>query len=53
MTGKSINKIEAITIAHAAAAIAGMVDAVPEFPEEIKKYHFINAWNLQQVSDDF
>jgi len=34
MNGKSINKIEAITIAHAAAAIAGMVDAVPEFPEE-------------------
>ncbi len=34
MNGKNINKIEAITIAHAAAAIAGMVDAVPEFPEE-------------------
>lgn len=34
MNGKSINKIEAITIAHAASAIAGMVDAVPEFPEE-------------------
>jgi len=34
MNGKSINKIEAITIAHAAAAIAGMVDAMPEFPQE-------------------
>ena len=34
MNGKSINKIEAITIAHAAAAISGMVDAAPELPEE-------------------
>jgi len=35
MNGK-INKINAITLAHASAAIAGMVDAVPEIPEEKK-----------------
>lgn len=34
MNGKRINKIEAITIAHGATAIAGMVEAQPEFPEE-------------------
>lgn len=34
MTGKRINRIEAITLAHAAAAIAGMVEAQPEIPEE-------------------
>ncbi len=34
MNGIRVNKIEAITIAHAAAAIAGMVDAKPKFPEE-------------------
>ncbi len=34
MNGIRINKIEAITIAHAASAIAGMVDAKPVFPEE-------------------
>ena len=34
MNGIRINKIEAITIAYAASAIAGMVDAKPLFPEE-------------------
>ncbi len=36
MNGERINRIEAITLAHAAAAIAGMVDAQPEIPEERK-----------------
>ena len=31
-----INRIEAITLARAAAAIAGMVEAVPQIPEERK-----------------
>lgn len=34
MNGKRINRIEAITLAHAASAIAGMVEAQPEIPEE-------------------
>ena len=34
MNGIRINKIEAVTIAYAASAIAGMVDAKPLFPEE-------------------
>ncbi|MEM2878889.1 MAG: Tm-1-like ATP-binding domain-containing protein, partial [Candidatus Hadarchaeales archaeon] len=33
MTGR-INKVNATTLAHAAAAISGMVDAKPEFPPE-------------------
>lgn len=36
MTGKRINRIEAITLANAAAAIAGMVDAELEIPEQRK-----------------
>jgi len=34
MNGERINRIEAITLAHAASAVAGMVDAQPEIPEE-------------------
>lgn len=34
MNGKHINRIEATTLAIAAAAMAGMVDARPEMPEE-------------------
>jgi uncharacterized protein (UPF0261 family) len=36
MTGKRINRIEAITLAQAASAIAGMVQAQPQIPEERK-----------------
>jgi uncharacterized protein (UPF0261 family) len=36
MNGRRINRIEAITLAHAACAIAGMVDAHPEAPEDRK-----------------
>ncbi|MBM3710563.1 MAG: UPF0261 family protein, partial [Actinobacteria bacterium] len=35
MNGK-INKINAITLAHAASAIAGMVNSLPEIPEDKK-----------------
>ena len=34
MNGKRVNRIEAITLAHAASAIAGMSEAQPEIPEE-------------------
>jgi uncharacterized protein (UPF0261 family) len=36
MNGRRINRIEAITLAHAASAIAGMVEARPEVPEDRK-----------------